>query len=234
MNGTVATTGDRRLWLTAGFLLIGYIVMTFAGVTQEHSLMLGDKPSAASSALVHSSMARNFTGGYIEFLATLVFLVGALLVARLLRSNSAAGDWLSSCISASAIVYAAITIAVGFAAGAAAVYDGHHGASLATVTTVNDIRNFGFFLSGGLTGVFALSVAAAVWTTGQLPRWVSYSGIVVGVLSIVSIPAARTGFINVGTLLGFAWIVGLGIAALRRSRRTTASVVAQPMATAAV
>ena len=49
----------------------------------------------------------------------------------------------------------------GLAAGAAALYDGHHGAPLATITTVNDVRNFAFFLSIGVLGVFTLAVAGA-------------------------------------------------------------------------
>ena len=214
-----AARTHRRLWMGAGWLLIAYIAVTFAGVGFESSLLLGDKPSLASKALVQSSMTKNFTGGYIEFLATLIFLVGALLIAKLLRGPGVAGEWLSSCIAGSALVGVAITVAVGFSAGAAALYDGHHGASLATVTTVNDIRNFSFILTGGLYGVFALAIAAAVWLTGALPRWVSYSGLVVGVLYIGSIPAARSHFDNVSTMIGFVWVLALGVAALRNARR---------------
>jgi hypothetical protein len=226
---TAAT--HRRLWLTAGWLLIGYVALTFAGVGFEHSLMLGDSASKASAALVHSSMSRNFTGGYLEYLGTLVFLVAGLLVARLLRADGVVGDWLSSCMSAGVVALVAVDASVGFAAGAAALYDGHHGASLATVTTVNDIRNFAYFLSAGLQGVFALAAAAAVASSGRLPRWVAYSGAVVGVLSIATIPAARTGLIDVATMLGFAWLLGLGIASLRQAGRTDG--VTAPTAAAA-
>jgi hypothetical protein len=228
MEGIVTPTAHRRLWLTAGSLMIGYVVLSFAGVAFEHSLMLGGKASSASAALVQSSMAQNFAGGYLEYLATLVFLVGALLLARLLRGDGVLGEWLSSCIAASATVFVAITVAVGFAAGAAALYDGHHGAALAIVTTVNDIRNFAFFLSGGLVAVFALSVAAAARVSGRLPRWVSYTGVVIGVLYIGTIPAAASGVFNISTMLGFAWLVALGVAGLRESRRSTTSVARRP------
>ena len=229
MNRIVHPTAHRRLWLTAGSLMIGYVVLTFAGIGFQHSLMLGDSASSASAALVHSSMAKNFAGGYVEYLSTLVFLIGALLIGRLLRGDGVLGEWLSSCIAAGATVYVAITVAVGFAAGAAALYDGHHGAALATVTTVNDIRNFAFFLSGGLMGVFTLAVAAAVRVTGRLPRWVAYSGAVVGVLYLVTIPAAGNGALNVSTMVGFVWLIALGIAALRESRRVADSVPAEPV-----
>lgn len=225
---TAAT--ERRLWLAAGWLLIGYIVLTFAGVVFQHSLELGDAPSKATSALVTSSMAKNFAGGYIEFLSQLLFLVGALLLARLLRGDGALGEWLSSCMTAAVTAAVSVTVAVGFAAGAAALYDGHHGASLATVTTVNDIRNFGFYLTGGLVGVFALAAAAAIRLTGALPRWVAYTGVIIGVLSIAAIPATSKGAVNASTLLGFAWIVAVGVTSLRRARRTALPATARTLA----
>lgn len=229
---TAAT--DRRLWLVAGWLLIGYIVLTFAGVSFEHSLMLGDSPDKVKAALVDSSMTKNFAGGYVEYLATLLLLVGGLLVARLLRSETATGGWLSSVMTAAVTIQVAITLAVGFAAGAAALYDAHHGATIATATTVNDIRNFAFFLTGGVAGVFAISASAAVLSTGRLPRWLGYAGIVVGVLSIAAVPAARTGVINLATILGFVWIVALAVTSLRRARTARIGVPAgSPVGSAA-
>jgi RsiW-degrading membrane proteinase PrsW (M82 family) len=223
-TATGNATTDRRLWLVAGWLLIGYIVLTFAGVGFEHSLMLGDTPAKAKAALVDSSLSKNFAGGYVEYLATLLLLLGGLLVARLLRSETTTGGWLSSVMTAAVTIQVAITVAVGFAAGAAALYDAHHGASLATATTINDIRNFAFFLTGGLAGIFAISASAAVLATSRLPRWVAYFGIVVGVLSIATIPAARTGVIDVATMLGFVWIVALAVTSLRRARTVRTGV----------
>jgi hypothetical protein len=199
-------------------------VLLFAGTAFTHSLQLGDDATAAASALNASSMPRNFVGGYLGLLAFLDFLVVAMLLARLLRGQDEASSWLSSCIAASAITYVAVTIATGFAAGAAAIYDGHHGAPLAAVTAVNDFRNFGFLLCGAVVGVFALSVAAAARMSGDLPRWVSVSGFVVGVLCIAGVPAARTGLIGVSTMLLFLWLAALGVAAIRRGGQTVGFV----------
>jgi hypothetical protein len=55
----------RRVWQPAGCVAVASIVLTSARNAFEHSLMLGDKPSAATSALIHSSMAKNFAGGYV-------------------------------------------------------------------------------------------------------------------------------------------------------------------------
>jgi hypothetical protein len=214
-----AALARRRLWLTAGWLAIAHVVLVFAGAALGHSLQLGDSASKATDALVESSLTRIYLGGYLSFLGFLVFLVVGLLLARLLRGEGEVSGWVSSCIAGSAVTCVAVTVASGFAAGAAALYDGHHGASLVTVTTVNDIRNLAFILTGGLVGLFVLSVAAAGRITGALPRWVSTSGVVLGVLSIAAVPGGRLGLTNVSTMLWFVWFVALGVAALHRNRR---------------
>jgi hypothetical protein len=205
--------------MAAGAFSLAFIVLVFVGDVFTSSVMLGDKPSAVAAGLVHSSMAKNFAGGYISLLSFLVFLAGATLFARLLRGEGETGGWLSSCMTATAAVYVAVTIATGFAAGAAAVYNGHHGASLATVTTVDDIRNLGFILSGAVSGMFAILLATAARHSGRLPGWVSYSGWVVGIVAIAAVPAGRTGVDNAATMLWFVWLVTLGVAALARARR---------------
>jgi hypothetical protein len=219
MTGT-----PRRLWLTAGWLAIGYVVLTFVGAVFQPNVTVGDKQSHVASGLVTSSMTKVFTGGYIEFIAGLVFLAAALLIARLLRGAGELGAWLSSCVSGTAIVYTAVGIATGGAAGAAALYNGHHGAPLAVVTTVNDIRNIGFALSGGVAGALTIAVAAGGQVTRFLPRWFVYIGYTVGVLLIAAVPAARTGAPQ--TLLWYAWLVVLGVLALRVPRRTDVPVAA--------
>jgi len=216
----------RRLWVVAGALLLAHVVLLFASAAFTHSLQLGDDATAAATALSASSMPGNFVGGYLGLLAFLDFLVVAMLLASLLRRQGEASTWLSSCIAASATTYVAVTIATGFAAGAAALYDGHHGAPLSAVTAVNDIRNFGFVLSGAVVGVFALSIAGAIRISGELPRWVSVSGILVGVVSIAAVPAARAGLINASTMLSFLWLAALGVAAIRRGGQTVGFVAA--------
>ena len=211
---------QRRLWVTAGCLALGYVVLTFAGVVFQYTLQLGQSQSEGVKQLVQTSLTRNYVGGYIEYVAALVLLVGMLLFARLLRGETETTGWLSSCMSGAAIANVAVTIASA-AAGAAALYGAHHGASLTTATTVNNVRNFAFFLSGGLTGVFMISAAAAGRVTGLLPRWVSYTGIAVGAFSILAVMGARIGLQNVSIMLWFAWLVALSVVALRSGGRAT-------------
>src|SRR3954453_1615833 len=214
----------RRLWITAGSLTIAYIVLTFAGVAFEYTLQLGQSRQDGVKQLVQTSLPRNYVGGYIEYVAPLVLFVGLLLVARLLRGTSETTGWLSSCMSGSVIANVAVTIAAGFAAGAPALYNAHHGASLSTATAVNDIRNFAFFLSGGLVGIFAVAAGVAGQATGLLPRWVSYAGIAIGTFSILAVMGARIGLQNVSTMLWFLWLLVFGVVALRSGGRTAAAV----------
>lgn len=223
------TAAVRRLWVAAGWLIVGYVVLTFAGAAFGPNSTIGDTTSHVSKALVTSSMTKVFASGYIEFVAGLVFLVASLLIARLLRGSGDLGSWLSSTISATAIVYTAVEVAAG-AAGAAAVYNGHHGAPLAVVTTVDDIRNVAFSLSGGVAGLLTLATAAAGRSTCLLPRWLSYTGYAVGVVMIAAVPAAKAGAPQV--LLWFAWLVALGVAALRVPRRAAIPVSAAVAASA--
>ncbi len=221
----------RYLWLAAGWLAIAHIVLMFAGAITTQSLQLGDSPATAADALVKSSMASSFAGGYLSYLGFLVFLVGGLLFAQLLQGDTIVPRWLSSCIAGSVVAYVAVTISTGFAAGAAALYDGHHGADLGVVTTVNDIRNLGFILCAGLVGIFAVSVGLAAKVTGELPRWVTISGVLVGSFAIVSVPGARIGATDASTMLFFLWFVAVGVAALRHQRHELDDAVSAVPAT---
>jgi hypothetical protein len=211
------TTTHRRLWRTAGALTIGWIVLTFVGSANQPQVLLGDPASKVREQLVNADLTKAFGGGYVEFLATLLLLAAGTLYAALLRTDGPVGQWLSSLSVGSLVAHVAATMAVGFPAGAAALYDGQHGASIDTVTAVNDIRNFAFFLSGGLLALFVIGTCASVLVSRRLPRWVALSGLVVAALELGTIPAAGHGVFQLATLASFAWLVALGVAAFRQS-----------------
>jgi hypothetical protein len=211
------TGQTRRLWLVEGWLMIGFVVLTFAGAAYGMSATLGDTQQHLTKALVTSSLSATLASGYVEFVATLVFLVAVLLLAQLLRGSDELTGWFATVLSATAVVYTAVSVAAGLATVAAAVYDGHHGVPLATVTAVNDIRNVAFSLSGGVVGVLTLAAGAAGRRTGLLPRWLCNTGYAVGVIMIAAVPAAKAGAPQ--TLLWFAWLLALGVTAVRSPQR---------------
>jgi hypothetical protein len=220
-----ATQGTqlRRLWLLAGGLLIAHIVMLFGGLAFERTPMIGDNAQAQSAALVHSPMAQVFAGGYVETLSFLILLVALIAFARVLRGRTEVSRLWASAISAAGSCYVAITIACGFAAGAAATYDGHHGAPLSTVIAVNDVRNFAYFLSVAVLGLVILCIALAMRASALLPRWVARTGYFVATLCVASVPAERHGVMDLANMVAIAWLIALAVAAIGHGRRVAAA-----------
>jgi hypothetical protein len=220
---TTQGTQLRRLWLLAGGLLIAHIVMMFGGLAFERTPILGDSTQAQSAALVHSPMTQVFAGGYVETLSFLTLLVALIAFARLLRGRTEVSRLWASAISATGSCYVAITIACGFAAGAAATYDGHHGAPLPTVIAVNDVRNFAYFLSVAVLGLLVLCIALAVRTSARLPRWVARAGYIVAAFCMASVPAERHGVMDLANMVAIAWLIALAVFAIRHGRRLAAA-----------
>ena len=204
-------------------MLIGYVVLTLVGAVFGPNATIGDTPEHVTKALVTSTLSTTLAGSFVELLAGLLFLTGALLLAQLLRGSDELTGWLASVVSSAAVVYTAVQITAS-CAGVAAVYDAHHGVALATVTTVNDIRNVAFSVSGGVAGVLTLAAGAAGRSTGLLPRWLCNASFLVGVVLIAAVPAAKAGAPQV--LLLFVWLLVLGITALRRPQHASAGLAA--------
>lgn len=220
-RGASASSSDaaalrRRLCRTAGWLAIAHVVLVFAGAAMTSSLQLGDPASAARDALMTSSLPSNIAGGFVSYLGFLVLLAMGLLLSQLFRGRDELTGWMSSCIAGSAVTAVATTIAAGFAAGAAAVYGGHHGAGLETITVVNDVRNFAFILTGGVVGLFLIAFAVAGRRTGLVQRSMTTTGMVLGIASVAAVPAARTGVTIATTMAWYVWLVAFGVTAVRR------------------
>jgi hypothetical protein len=208
---------QQRLWRVFGALALANIVVLFASLAVEGMTPeLGSSRNDIVKGLMHGSLPARFGGGYVEALSTIVFLFAALLLARLLRGTTEWTGWLASAISATAVINVASGVIVGFPAGAAAIYDGHHGASVELVTMVNDLRNFAFFLSVAVLGIFTACVGGAILATRALPRWLGWAGLASGLLCVVAVAVARDGAHNIANLAQMVWWVALGVLALRR------------------
>ncbi|MFF4825745.1 hypothetical protein ACFY20_22485 [Streptomyces sp. NPDC001312] len=98
-------------------------------------------------------------------------------------------------------------------------------AELSTYRAVSDLS----FITGAGPAIAALGVAVfLVAATGRashaLPAWVAWSGMVIGVASVLSMSSlvAEGGsvFIPLGRFLGFIWFVALSVLLWRRGGRT--------------
>lgn len=108
-----------------------------------------------------------------------------------------------------------VSLAPGMAAGAAALYGAQHGADLATVSVVNDVWNFAFFLSMLLLGVHTVGVGIGVLGDRVLPTWLGWSVVATAAVLLGSVPVARIGGVDYVTLLWILWFVALAGVMLR-------------------
>lgn len=224
--------GNRRLWRVAGLLALAHLVLMFGSFSLQKVANLGAKPSTLAADFVTSSAAKSYAGEYLTCLSFLVFLLVATLLARLLRGGSELSGWLSSTIAASGAIYVGVTLASAVANLGAALYDGHHGAPLSTVTALEHAHWFGVFAATVVLGVFTSSVSAAVVVSRVLPLWVGFAGVVAGVLCLVSGAGAQTGLVDTATLVWVVWFVALAVAALRGPRSAISPALSAPPATA--
>ena len=195
-------------WRLAAGMALGHVVLVLVGISQQSSPLLGDDADAVA-AYVESDMTRVYIGGYVEILGFVLLLPVVAFLARAVGRRTEAARWAAQTAYAGGVGYVVRSIAPGLAAGAAALYGAQHGADLATVSMVNDVRNFAFFLSMPLLAVHALGLGVAALTDRVLPAWVAWSGVATGIVLVASVPAARMGAVDYATLLWILWFVVL-------------------------
>jgi len=215
----MTVNGSRRLWRVVGVLAIVHVVSLLASYALQKVADLGAKPSAVTAAFVTFSTGKGFAGEYLTCLSLLVFLFAATLLARLMRGGSELSGWLASVVGALGAIYVAVSLASYLPALGAALYEGHHGASLATVTTLDHLHWFGALVSTAVLGAFTLAAAAAIRVSGVLPAWLSYAGIAAGVLCLAAGEGARLSLNGAASIVWALWFVLLGVTALRGPRR---------------
>ena len=113
------------------------------------------------------------------------------------------------------LAYVAVTFAVGFPAGAAAMYGAQHGLDVDAAFALNNVRIFCYFLSLLLIGGSTLGIAISALADGVHRRWIGGFGIVTGVALLASTPLAGIGQQDWGGLVHLVWFVGVGVLLLR-------------------
>jgi hypothetical protein len=215
-------TLSNRSWRIAGILAIAYVVLAFVGSALEGVTgLLGTSPDTVRNQFAQAGLAKAMTGGYLEALGGLAFLAVAAFLYRITARNQEPSGWLSLTAFGSAMVYA---IPTALAAGATALYGAHHGADTAVVAALNDLRNFSFFLGFLPLGLFTCAVAVlALSRAADLPRWIGWVGLPVGLAQFVGAAAAGAELQNVTILVWFAWFVGLGVTMVVHRRKAVAT-----------
>jgi hypothetical protein len=205
------------LWRIGGGLAIAHVVVLFAGLSQEVSVVHGDSLTTIDKVYGGANLSRVFAGGYVEAMSFLVLTAAVVVVARLIGRRTEAGRLAAQTFLALGVVFVASTLAVGFAPGAAALYGAQHGADIHSVAMVNDIRNFGYSLQVAVQGGMALALGIAALAEKVFTKWVGWVGVTVGTLGIVVTPFAQNG----PGMVWLVWWVGLGVLFLKGGPKTT-------------
>ncbi len=221
------TAVPHRLWQLAGALCLAHIALIPVGLSLQQAPLLDDGVRGIADAYVEGDMARVFTGGVLESLGFLLLIPALVFLARVLGRRTEAGTWAAQTGLLCGVAYVAVTLAVGFPAGAAAMYGAQHGLDLEAAFALNNLRIFGYILSLLLLGGSTLGFALAALSDRFHPRWFGGFGIATGVLLLASTPLAGLGQQDWGTLVWMVWFVGVGVLMLRhtpvRTRETAAS-----------
>jgi hypothetical protein len=100
-------------------------------------------------------------GGMIETLGFVLLIPALVFLARAIGRRTDIGRWAAQTALMAGMGYVAVTMAVGFPAGAASLYGAEHGLDLETAFALNNVRIFGYFLSLSLLGAHAIGLAIA-------------------------------------------------------------------------
>jgi hypothetical protein len=191
----------------AGIVGLAQVVIMFAAVTQE----VMDAHTTSPATLLHdfgtANLTQVFAGGYLEALSFVVLMPALVAIGWLFTRGSEATRLAAQTFLAFGIAWIAATLAVGFAPGAAAIYAAHHGADATTVATVNDIRNFAYYLQVVLQGGMAVALGTAAVLGRLWPRVVGWGGVVVGAAMLVATPFAQ----NALAMLWLLWWIALSV-----------------------
>lgn len=174
----------------------------------------GSSAKEVATALGGADLTRSLGAGYVEALAFVVLAAAIVLIARVLGRRTEVGRLATQAFLVLGAAVIGSTIAVGFPAGAAAAYGFQHGADTATVSMVNDIRNYGFVLQVAFSAAMTLALGIAALAEKVMVKWVGYGGVAVGGLGLVATPFVH----NAVSFAWMIWWVGLGVLLLRSPR----------------
>ena len=224
------TTIPRRLWQIAGTLAIAHVVLIPIGIALQGSPLLSDGRAGIVESYVNGNLARSFTGGVLESFAFLLLIPALVFLARAFGRRTQAGGWAAQTGLMCGLAYVAVTFAVGFPAGAAAMYGAQHGLDVAAAFALNNMRIFCYFLSLMLIGGNVIGIAVSALADGVHRRWIGGFGLVTGAALLASTPLAGIGQQDWGGLLHLVWFLGVGVLLLRHREPAPAESPREPVA----
>jgi hypothetical protein len=199
----------------AGVLAIAHVVLIPISLALESPPLFTDGVRGITDSYVHGDLARSFTGGVLESVAFVMLVPVLVFLGRVLSRGSDLAAWSAQTGAMCGLAYVAVTVAIGFPAGAAAMYGAQHGLDLDAALAINNLRIFAYFLSLLLLGGSTLGFSVAALADRVHRRWWGWFGMVASIMLFVSTPLAAVELQDWGTLVWMVWFVGAGVLMLR-------------------
>lgn len=203
-----------RLWRVAGALALVHVVLFVAAAAITGQPTVHEGQDVIEHSFNVGGLGRLMAAGYLLVVGFLCLVPFAVFIARQVGRRTEVAQWAAQTGAAAAVIGVVIVVGTGFSAGAAAMWAHDRGQDLQTVLTINNIRNFSYFLALPFLGVFAMGTGIAALVDRMLTRWVGWGGVVVGAALVLAIPAAGVG-IQYGMPLWLLWLLGTAISLFR-------------------
>ena len=218
---------DDRMRRSAGASALIYVAtFVLAAVLVGQPTVHGGQEGIEHS-LVESGLGRAFTGMYLLTLGFLLLLPAMIFLSGALGRRSPLGSWAAQTATAAGTAYVVVIVGVGFSAGAAALWALHQELDLPSVLSLNNVRNFAYFVATPFMGLYSIAIGVAAISDRRLTRWVGWGGVIAGTSFLLAVPAAAIG-IQYAMPLWLLWWLGNGIALLRHRPGTDNFPAEQP------
>ncbi len=229
-----ASIRQSNPWALSGVFFAAFFIVSLVlgGVLASVPLPLPGASAADVARYFTESRTAVLVSGLLQVLSAIslsVFVAPVAAFVRRIAGERRALPWLTSGGGALAAVFLLVSALLGWVLALTAA-----GLGLDLVGTLRSLN----FLSRGAAHVASLglfvggvSLAASRQSTGTLPRWIAWEGIVAATLSLACLfsflwfPASV--LIPIGRLLCFVWIVNTSLALARGGRRAEAARVGE-------
>ena len=212
---SLATPIPQRLWQVAGVLGLIHIALIPVGIALQRSPLFEDGADGIRDAYVNGDFSRTVTGGMLGAFSFLLLVPALVFLARAFGRRTEAGRWAAQTGLMCGVAFVTVTFAVGFPAGAAAMYGAQHGLDVDTAFALNNVRIFGYFLSLLLLAGSTLGIAISAHCDGVHRRWIGSFGLLAGLALLASPPLSGFGAEELGTLIWMVWFTGVCVLLLR-------------------
>lgn len=206
---------SRALWRLAGTFAVAHVLVSFGAIALQRAPLYQEGTAGIQAKFVEGDLSRSMAGGILGAVGFLLLIPALVFLSRAIGRRTEGGRWAAQTALMAGMGYVTVAFAVGYPAGAAAMYGAQHGLDVNAAFALNNLRVFSYFLSLLLLGAHAIALAIAARQDGVLKRWVGWGGLVTGIVLIASVPFTAFDQQDIGTLVWLVWWIGVAVCLFR-------------------